>query len=461
MNRNEIVGRTEVNPRVGIRTRSGALHWIYALWEKAGPRGDRAPYVGCGFVENKTSRKRFRSAAPAATITLAIALSLTRAEANGLASASLLQPPDLVAFQGFGFAVAADGNVLAAGSQFAPFVVYVYTNNNGNWSEQAELISPSGNSSNHFGSSLALQGNTLVVGGALGNGSAAYVYTNVNGTWLEQAVLVPSGGAGTGFAGSPLNGMALSGNTLAIGAPSESTPAGNTGSVYVFVNSNGQWTQQQRIMPADSLVAGFGLSVSLQNDNLLVGAPFTTWPNVFQPGAAFLFSRQSGAWNQAVRFDPVDVVAAGLFGEFVSLDAKTVAIGAPRPCEAEIFVNNNNTWGLQSIIAGPDDSDFGTSLKVIGDLLMVSAYDDVSPAGIQSGDAFIYTRGGSTWTEQPSLYMAPGFDGIPGPAEDRQRFGNFATMTKAGSKTIFVIGSQLYSNPDASRVGAVYTATLN
>jgi hypothetical protein len=395
------------------------------------------------------------------TIALTITLSLTRAEANGFASTAFLQPPDVVASQGFGFAVAADGNMFAAGTQFAPYVVYVYTNNNGNWTEQAELISPTGSTSDRFGLSLALQGNRLVVGGVLGNGAAAYVFTNVNGTWLEQAVLVPSGGSGAGFAGSPLNGMSLNGDTLVIGASAESTPAGNTGAVYVFISINGTWTQQQRIVPTDPLVAGFGLSVSLQNDSLLVGAPFTTWPNIFNPGAAFLFNRQSGTWNEQVRFDPVDVVEAGLFGECVSLDGDTVAIGAPRPCEAEIFVSNKGTWALQAIIGGPDDSDFGTSLKVIGDLLMVTAYDDFSPLGVQSGDAFVYTRGGSTWTEQPSLYMAPGVNGIPGPAEDRQRFGNLAAMAKAGSKTIFVFGSQLYSNPNASHVGAVYTATLN
>jgi hypothetical protein len=128
---------------------------------------------------------------------------------------------------------------------------------------------------------------------------------------------------------------------------------------------------------------------------------------------------------------------------------------------AEIFINNNGQWSLQALISGPDDSDFGTSVKVIGDLLMVTAYDDVASTGFQTGDAFIYTRGGSTWTEQPSRYMAPGVNGVPGPGQDKQRFGNFATMTKAGSETIFVIGSQLYSNPNAVHVGAVYTATLN
>ena len=404
-------------------------------------------------------KARINHAVLTAAIALAVALPLRRAEANGFANTAFIQPDDLVAFQGFGGAVAADGNVMAIGVQFPPFAVYVYVNDNGAWTEQARLTSPSGSLTERFGSSLAVQGNTLVVGA--GNAGVAYVFTNLNGTWTEQAVLAPTGGSGTSFGGSSLDGMSISGDTIAVGAPAESTPAGNTGSVYVFTNNNGTWTQQQRVVPTDPLVAGFGLSVAVQNDSLLVGAPFTGSTTIFKPGSAFVFARQSGVWNPQARLDPVDQVPAGLYGQCVSLDGNTVVVGAQRPCEAEIFVNNNGTWSLQAIINGPDDSDFGTSVKVIGDLLMVTAYDDLNPSGVQTGDAFIYTRGGSTWTEQPSLYMAPGFNGIPGPGQVEQRFGNFATMTKAGSQTIFVIGSQTYSNPDALRVGAVYTAILH
>lgn len=224
-------------------------------------------------------------------MTLSFALCLTQVWANGFSSASFLQPPDLIAGQDFGWAVVADGNLLAAGCQFAPYVVYVYTNSNGTWVEQARLTSPTGSTTDRFGSSLAIQDNTLVVGA--GGASTAYVYTNLNGTWIEQAALVPSGGSGAGFGGSPLDGMCLSGNTLAVGAPAELTPAGNTGSVYVFVNVNGIWSQQQRIVPNDPMAAGFGQSVAVQNDNLLISAPFTTSLMVSQPGTAFVFTRQT------------------------------------------------------------------------------------------------------------------------------------------------------------------------
>jgi hypothetical protein len=391
-----------------------------------------------------------------------VALSSRRAAANNFANASFVQPADLVAFQDFGGPVAADGKTMAIGSLRAPFSVYVYTNINGVWTQQAKLISPTGSVSNRFGSSLAIQGKTLVIGGSDGGTSGvAYVYTDQNGTWIEQTELVPTGGSGVSFAGSVLNGMCFSGDTLAVGAPSEATPVGNTGSVYVFTTTNGVWTQQARVVPTDPNVSGFGLSVAVQNDTLLVGAPFTTSSTVFDLGAAFVYTRQNGLWTQQAKLDPPDPTPFGQYGENVSLDRNTAVIGAPNPSEADIFVNNNGVWSLQALISGPEDSDFGTSVKVVGDLLMVTAYDDVASTGEFSGDAFIYTRGGSTWTEQPSLYMAPGVNGIPGPGQTNQRFGNFSAMTKDGSRTIFVIGSQTYSNPDATQVGAVYTATLN
>ncbi len=380
--------------------------------------------------------------------------------ANGYATAAFIQPNDLVAFQGFGFALAADGNTIAAGTQQAPYAVYVYFNNNGTWTQQAKLESPAGSLTTRFGTALALEGDTLIAGAGSGTG-VAYVYTRANGTWSLSQTLVPAGGSGAGFAGSVLDSVSISGDTLAIGAPAESTDAGNTGSVYVFTRTSGVWSQQARITPSDPLVADFGLSLSLQNDTLLVGAPNTQSATNSRPGTAFVYMRTSGAWSEQARLDPVDDVAFGLYGQDVSFDGNTAVIGAPRPNEAEVFVENNGTWSLQAIIPGPDDSDFATSVKIIGDLLMITAYDDVNTDGVFSGDAFVYTRGGSTWTEQTSLYASPGIDGIPGPAVDKQRFGNLAKMTKAGSQTIFVWGSQTYSTATLPQCGALYTAVLH
>lgn len=378
--------------------------------------------------------------------------------ANGFANTSFIQPADLVADQSFGI-VAADVNVMAVGDFRSPHAVYVYAYANGLWTQQAKLTSPTGNESDLFGLSVAVQGDTLVVGAA--GAHIAYVYTDVAGEWTLQAALQPAGGSGISFGGSTTKGIAISGNTIAIGAPAEATPAGDTGSVYIFTNGNGVWSQQARIVPTDPLVGAFGGSVALQGDTLLVGAPASSSPALFEPGTAFVFGRQLGAWSQEARLDPPDPEIDGLYGQCVSLDGNTAVIGAQRPSEAEVFVQNQGAWSLQQIIEGADDSDFGTSVTVLGDKLMVTAYEDFSPLGFKSGAAHFYTRGGSHWTEHADLLMAPAVNGVPGPVQDNQRFGNFGAMTRVGSQTLFVMGSHTFSDDDIPQLGAVYTATLN
>ena len=403
------------------------------------------------------SARDYASIAAAAAVVLAMCVPGS-ARANGFANTSFIQPADLVAFQSFGI-VAADGNVMAVGDFRSPHAVYVYAYDNGTWTQRAKLTSPTGRESDLFGQSLAVQGDTLVVGAA--GAHAAYVYTSTDGQWMLQGTLQPTDGSGISFGGSVTKGIAISGNTVAIGAPAEATPAGNTGSVYVFTYGNGNWSEQARIVPTDPLVAGFGGSVALQGDTLLVGAPASGSAAVFEPGTAFVFARQLGTWSLEARLDPPDPVVFGLYGQCVSLDGNTAVIGAQRPSEAEVFVLNQGAWSLQQIIEGPDDSDFGTSVNVLGDMLMVTAYEDVSPIDFKSGAAHFYTRGGSRWTEHADLLMAPAVNGVAGPVQDGQRFGNFAAMTRAGSQTLFVFGSHNFSYPDIPQLGAVYTATLN
>lgn len=422
----------------------------------------------------------------ATVLALAVSLGSVPAEANGFSNTAFVQPSGLIGFQQFGNGVAADGATFAAAtratsttsgaSENLPGEVFVYGNVNGQWIEQAELTGD-GIISDRFGASLAVQGNLLAVGapGAFGpNGQtgAVFLYTNHNGVWTEEGKIFPSTTATLiGFGGGVFGSIAISGNTLAVGAAGDS----GTGAVYIFVNINGTWVQQARIVPGDSQVAGFGAGVSASGNAVLVGAPSTNTAQVPTPGAAFVFTQTNGVWSQQARLDPAFPAAFGNYGECVSLDGTTAVVGAGAANDAYVYLNNNGTWSLQAHLTPPDqldDVDFGTAVKVIGDLLMIGAYEDVNGDGVQTGTAYVYTRGGSTWTEHPEFRMAPGINGLPGPEEQGERFANFATMTKLGSQTVFVMAAHTFNAPgfdpsDPSTwgttraVGAVYTATLN
>ena len=170
--------------------------------------------------------------------------------------------------------------------------------------------------------------------------------------------------------------------------------------------------------------------------------------------------------RQARLDSPLDFPGA-LFGIGATLDGNTAVLGAPGINEASVYVETNGTWALQQVIEGPvlnPEADFGTGLRVSGDVLLIGAYEDWrSPDLMQTGTAFVYRRGGSTWTEQADRRMAPGTNGIPLPAVAFQRFSNLAAIGKVGSTTTFVMGSPGLSDPAsrASALGCVYTATLN
>jgi hypothetical protein len=300
---------------------------------------------------------------------------------------------------------------------------------------------------------------------------AVYIFGNVNGTWTLQQKIFPTGAANAaGFGGAVENGIAVDGNTLAVGS-GDSTQ----GAVYVFVNSGGRWVQQARIVPKDPLVAGFGHSVALSGDTLLVGAPQTTTAAVHIPGAAFIFGRQNGVWTEQARIDPDTPQIAGNFADDVSLDGNTAVVGGPADQQQEVDVwvkVSANTWAEQQHLSVPDGcdaTDFGHGVKVIGNLLLVGAYSDGPPCdGSGSGKAYIYTRNGSTWTEHPDLEMAPGAGGgnFPDAVGDSTdpRFANFTAMTRLGGQTLFVLSAHGFNSTDATDtrlVGGVYTAIVN
>ena len=156
-----------------------------------------------------------------------------------------LTAPDAAASDLFGFAVALDGNTAAVGAPFddAPGAdqgsVYVFVRNGMTWMFQAKLLAMDGAAGDQFGNAVALGGDTLVIGanlddsGGNANQGSAYVFTRSGTSWSPQQKLTDSDGAandGFGFT------VALNGDTVVVGALADDIGAnGNQGSAYVFV----------------------------------------------------------------------------------------------------------------------------------------------------------------------------------------------------------------------------------
>jgi hypothetical protein len=150
------------------------------------------------------------------------------------------------------------------------------------WSQQAELTASEGTANDYFGGSVAVSGNTAVVGAPAQ--SVVYVFGATGTTWSEQAALTVSGGTQNDNFGSS---VAVSGITIVAGAPNQDV---SQGVAYVFTQSGGTWSQQAELTASDGAATDlFGTSVGVSNGAAVAGAPGHKVGSNSAQGAAYAF----------------------------------------------------------------------------------------------------------------------------------------------------------------------------
>jgi MYXO-CTERM domain-containing protein len=185
----------------------------------------------------------------------------------------------------------------------------VFVRSGSSWSEQAKLTGGVGDVDDEFGGSVALSGDTALVGAnrddiAFTDQGSAHVFVRSGSTWSEQAKLEASDGAAYGWFGSS---VALSGDTALIGA---SDGIRNEGSAYVFVRSGGTWAEQAKL-PA----SGYGLALS--GDTALVTSD-----------ERYVFVRSGTTWTEQATLALSDGASANGLSSAVALSGDTALVGA-------------------------------------------------------------------------------------------------------------------------------------
>jgi hypothetical protein len=324
---------------------------------------------------------------------------------------------DGAGFSDFGTSVAVRGDRAAVGAPGAnnkTGAAYVFGRGSG-WIEEGILMAKDGTRGDRFGSSVALFEDTLLVGAVrqelvgtdCGRG-AVYVFAWDGSAWIEQVKLAgddPS--AGDGFGGS----VALSGDTALVGAPFEVVEA-NTyqGSVYVFVRNGDVWMRQAKLVSGDGCAGDlFGSSVALEGDTALLGA---MWGDT--TGAAYVFERTGNTWAQQVKLAADDGGGGDAFGASVALSGGTALVGAyAHPVGANrfqgaayAFVRDGSTWTQEAELAAPDGGlrDFlGYHVALSGDIALVSPRPDSVSGGLGSGLSYLFVRSERAWAQQLAL----------------------------------------------------------
>jgi hypothetical protein len=146
---------------------------------------------------------------------------------------------------------------------------------------QAQLTADDGATSDTFGRAVAISGDTAVVGacfdrvGTHYSQGSAYVFVRSGTTWVQQAHLTASDGAGDDWFGFT---VAISGDTIVVGAPADDVGTdAQQGSAYVFVRSGTTWAQQAKLTASDGAAGDtLGSSVAIFGDTVVAGADSDT-----------------------------------------------------------------------------------------------------------------------------------------------------------------------------------------
>ncbi len=181
------------------------------------------------------------------------------------------------------------------GTNYAQGSVYVFTRSNGFWSFQKKLTAADGSGQDFFGFAVALSGDTLVAGakydtiGANVKQGSVYVFTRNGGVWTFQQKLTDSEGGTLDYFGES---VALNGDILVVGAWGDTIDDKiKQGSVHIFTRISATWTQHPRLTAYDGeQYDEYGFSVALSGDTLVVGARGDDTTTMHQ-GSVYVYTR--------------------------------------------------------------------------------------------------------------------------------------------------------------------------
>jgi len=308
----------------------------------------------------------------------------------------------------FGYSVAIDGDTVIVGaftedsSGNDAGAAYIFTRSVNVWSQQQKIVGVDTSGNDQFGYSVAIDGDTVIVGAIYEDSSgndagAAYIFTRSENVWSHQQKIVGNDTSGNDFFG---NSVAIDGDTVIVGAATEDSSGYNAGAAYIFTRTGIKWTQQAKIVGVDTSGNDlFGYSVAIDGYTVIVGAVSEDSSGDYA-GAAYIFTRTGSTWKQQQKIVGNDTSGNDQFGYSVAIDGDTVIVGARiedssgnNAGAAYIFTRSVNVWSQQQKIVGEDTKEydyFGTSVAIDGDTVIVGRVN-VGFSVIDAGAAYIFT----------------------------------------------------------------------
>jgi hypothetical protein len=356
----------------------------------------------------------------------------------------------------FGNAVAVNGSTVIVGAwgatigsnieQGAAYVFVKPVDGWGNMTQVAKLTPSNGSEYLHFGWSVAISGDTIVVGtNPLQGVGNAYIFVKPTSGWKDMTETAGLAGDGTW--------VAMYGNTIVASA--------GLGLVDVFVKPKNGWVfglPPNAVLTESNPLSGdlFGSSVAISGGTVVVGAPgFNN-----QMGASYVFVKPANGWTNMTQTAKLTASNGGIdnfFGQAVAINAGTIAVGAPvalknnPPPTAYVFVQPLGGWAnmtetaqLEGVYGGGPL--FASSVAISGNRIVVGEAGGDLAHNFQ-GASYIFTKPTTGW-QNTTKYSA-----VLRASDDTGKEDGFGwSVAMSGGRILIGTDKFFYQQPGAAYV---------
>lgn len=327
--------------------------------------------------------------------------------------------------QNFGASIAVDGDTAIIGARGstittdnAPGEAYVFQNVSG-WNETDQLMPDDDPAPLTYGASVALSGDTAVVGApyddagvAFGAGSA-YVFRETDGTWTQISKLTaPNAAEASYFGGS----VAIEGDTIVVGASGVSDSSmDNVGAAYIFKEINGTWQLAAQLSPPEAGISyEFGASVAIRGNLIAVGAPINS--------SAFLYRKLEGTWQLTQHLPDEAASVFPYFGTSVAIGDYAIVVGAinyplgPSSATGRAYVFEPSYAGWEQVATlqnavSADNDNFGARVAIGDGVIAVCDFLRRPFGGISgTGVITLYRRTWGEWVQDVPIAVSNAYE---------------------------------------------------
>jgi hypothetical protein len=271
---------------------------------------------------------------------------------------------------------------------------YVFIKSGGTWVQQQKLVASDGGRGDKFGWSVAISGDTVIVGTTF---RKAYVFTRNGTVWSQQAKFTGDIDATDSFGQS----VAISGNSAVVG---DSHPTWtDPGATYWYSRGGDQWVAGVRLGGSQEYMK-YGFSTAFRGTKAIVGSPYYQVGSSYV-GAAHLYSITDQIYPMGI-FTADDGADSDCFGNSVGINGDTFVVGAPYKGSDNgavyVFTLDITSYAHVATLTAWDGGSgdyFGASVGITSDKIVVGAYHQ---DGIR-GAVYVFTGSGPSWTQDTKL----------------------------------------------------------